>query len=129
MYIFLHFAVLIICNIFLLCALFFVCLPDDQDVTDHSFYLYLFFLIYMLKCRYFYYIFLLYLQFKIYIISLNRIYYYLSILLCYLCNFVISILSWIYICVFVHFVAISMFNVCLCHIHCLCIMSCLVKPE
>ena len=54
MYIFLHFAVLLMCNIYLLFALLFVCLHVDHDVTNVSFdlcqFLYKYAPVYMLKC-------------------------------------------------------------------------------
>ena len=55
MYIFLHFVVLIICNICLLFALLFKCMHVDCDVTNVSFYLRLFLYIpiYVLKYSYF----------------------------------------------------------------------------
>ena len=60
---FLHFVVLIICNIY------FLCLHVDHDVTNASLYPCLFQYryapFYVLTCWYFYFIFLLYLQFSI----------------------------------------------------------------
>ena len=67
--------------------------------------------------------FWLYFQFNVYIISV-KILYYLWILYCSL-----FIYLFIDVCVLVHFVAISMYNLCLCNIHGLCVMSYLVKPE
>ena len=72
------------------------------------------------------YLFSLYLQFNISVISVNIMYYYLSAL--YFC---------LYISLFVHrcipvyfytFFVISMCDMCLCYIHCLCVMSNLVRP-
>ena len=74
-YVLLCFVFLIMCNIDFLFSFLFVCLHLEHDISNHSFYLYMFLYVYTLayvvKCWFYCHIFLLYLQFNISITSVN----------------------------------------------------------